>query len=166
MAQQIYFAMKKFFLLLTTIGMMMTTAVSQNLDNTITFMNCIQCEDYFELEVNVDTLVNLILSCNTVPETNDLFGIRTKFYEEFQEETLPGVTGIFLKYQDNFDTLSFMIRKALTGETLAIYVATKFGWLMSVDMQEFYAFDRSLLISKYGNFYEYSPFLRKEEILR
>lgn len=159
--------MKKFFLLLTVIGMMTTTVVSQNPNETVTFMNCIQCEDYFELEVNVDTLVNLILSCNTVSETNDLVGIRARFYEEFPEETLPGVTGIFLNYQDNFDTLSIVMRKALTGETLAIYLSTKFGWLQSVDMQEFYDFDKLLWLSKYDNFDEYfGPILRKNEILR
>lgn len=159
--------MKKFFLLLTVIGMMTTTVVSQNPNETVTFMNCIQCEDYFELEVNVDTLVNLILSCNTVPETNDLVGIRAEFYEEFPEEILPGVTGIFLNYQDNFDTLSIVIRKDLTGETRALYVLTKFGWLQSVDMQEFYAFDKLLWLSKYGGFDEYfGPVLRQNELLR
>ena len=155
--------MKKFFFLLIAIWMMTTTAVSQNPNETITFMNCVQCEDYFELEVNVDTLVNLILSCNTVPETNDLLGIRAQFYGEFPENMLPGVTGIFLNLQDDFDTLSFVMRKDLTGETRAMYVLTKFGWLQSVDMQEFYYFDELLWLTKYDDYNQfYRPVLREE----
>lgn len=157
--------MKKFFFLLIAIWMMTTTAVSQNPNETetITFMNCVQCEDYFELEVSVDTLVNLILSCNTVPETNDLLGIRAQFYGEFPENMLPGVTGIFLNLQDDFDTLSIVIRKDLTGETRAMYLSTKFGWLQSVDMQEFYYFDELLWLSKYDNYNQfYRPLLREE----
>jgi len=147
--------------------MMTTTAVSQNPNETITFMNCVQCEDYFELEVNMDTLVNLILSSNMVPETNDLLGIRAQFYGEFPENMLPGVTGIFLNLQDDFDTLSIVIRKDLTGETRAIYVLTKFGWLQSVDMQEFYYFDELLWLSKYDNYNQfYRPVLRKNEMFR
>lgn len=142
---------------------MSAATFGQNSDlETITFMSCVQCDDYFELEIDVDEMVKLVLSSNTVPETNDLFGIRTRFYEEFPEETLPGVTGIFLNYQDNFDTLSIVIRKDLTGETRALYAYTKFGWLQSVDMQEFYYFDELLWQSKYGDFDEfYRPVSRK-----
>lgn len=159
--------MKKVLFLLFAIGMMATTlkVSAQNvyeMDETITFMNCVQCDDYFELEIDVNEVVKLVLSCNAVSETNDLFGIRVQFYEEFPEETLPGVTGIFLRSQDDFDTLSIVIRKDVTGETRALYVLTKFGWLQSVDMQEFYAFDKLLWLSKYGDFDEYfGPVLRK-----
>lgn len=159
--------MKKILFLLIAIGMVVTTAVSQNPRETITLMSCVQCDDYFELEIDVDEMVKLVLSCNTVSETDDSFGIRARFYEEFPEETLSGVAGIFLNYQDNFDTLSIVIRKDLTGETRALYASTKFGWLQSVDMQEFYAFDKLLWLSKYGDFDEYfGPVLRQNELLR
>lgn len=159
--------MKKVLLLLFATGMMATTLGAQNSKETITLMSCVQCDDYFEMEIDVDEMVKLVLSSNVVSETNDLFGVRTRFYEEFPEETLPGVTGIFLRSQDDFDTLSIVIRKDLTGETRALYVLTKFGWLQSVDMQEFYAFDKLLWLSKYGGFDEYfGPVLRQNELLR
>ena len=125
--------MKKFFLLTVT-EMMTTTAVSQNPKETITLMSCVQCDEYFELEIDVDEMVKLVLSYNTVSETDDSFGIRARFYEEFPKEPLPGVTGISLNYQDNFDTLSIIMRKALTDKTLVIYVFKKFRWLQSVNI--------------------------------
>ena len=159
--------MKKFFFLLIAIGMMATTAVSQNPKETITLMSCVQCDDYFELEIDVDEMVKLVLSCNTVSETNDLFGVRAQFYEKFPEETLPGVTSIFFNLQDDSDTLSIVLRKDVTGETRAMYVLTKFGWLWSVNMQEFFDFDRLLWLSKYGDFDEYfGPVLRQNEPFR
>lgn len=159
--------MNKILFLLIAIGMMVKTVSAQNPEETITLMSCVQCEDYFELEFSVDEMVNLVLSCNTVSEINDLSGIRARFYEEFPEETLSGVTGIFLNYQDSFDTLSIVMRKDLTGETRAMYVLTKFGWLQSVDMQEFYYFDELLWLSKYDNYNQfYRPVLRKNEMFR
>ena len=60
-----------------------------------------------------------------------------------------------------------MVRKDLTGETRALYVFTKFGWLQSVDMQEFYVFDWLILHSKYGDFDYYpDPILIEEQLLR
>lgn len=159
--------MKKVFILLLAVWMPAAT-FGQNSDlETITLMSCVQCDDYFELEIGVDEMVKLVSSCTTVLETNDSFGIRVQFYEEFPEETLPGVTGIFLNSQDSFDTISIVVRKDLTGETRAMYVLTKFGWLQSVDMQEFYIFDERLWLSKYGdlNYYR-DPILMKEQLLR
>lgn len=161
--------MKKFFLLLSVIGMMATTVSAQNLDETetITLMNCVQCMDYFELEVNTDEMVQLILSCRVVPEIDDSSGIREHFYGDFPEETLPGVSSIFLRSQDVEDVLFVILRKDITGETRAMYVLAKFGWLQSVDMQEFYVFDRLIWQSKYGdlNYYR-DPILMKEQLLR
>ena len=158
---QNYLVMNKILFLLIAIGMMVTTVSAQNPEETITLMSCVQCDDYFELEIDVYEMVKLVLSCNVVSEIDDSYGIRTRFYEEFPEEMLPGVTGIFLTYQDDFDTLSIMIRKDLTGETRALYAYTKFGWLQSVDMQEFYYFDELLWQSKYGDFDEfYRPVFR------
>ena len=164
---QNYLIMKKVFFLLLAVWMSAATFGQSSDLETITLMSCVQCDDYFELEIGVDEMVKLVLSCNTVSETNDSFGIRAQFYEEFPEETLPGVTGIFLNSQDNFDTLSIVIRKDLTGETRAMYLLTKFGWLQSVDMQEFNAFDESLWLSKYGDYDQfYRTILRRNELLR
>ena len=159
--------MRKVFILLL-VGCMSAATFGQNSDlETITLMSCVQCDDYFELEIGVDEMVKLVSSCTTVSETNDSFGIRAQFYEEFPEETLPGVTGIFLRSQDDFDTLSIVMRKDLAGETRAMYVLTKFGWLQSVDMQEFYIFDERLWLSKYGDYDQfYRPVFKKDDLLR
>ena len=159
--------MRKVFILLWAFWMSAATFGQNSDPETITLMNCVQCDDYFELEIDVNEMVNLVLSCNIVSETNDSFEIRAQFYEEFPEETLPGVTGIFLNSQDSFDTLSIVIRKDLTGETRAMYVLTKFGWLQSVDMQEFYIFDERLWLSKYGDYDQfYRPVFKKDKLLR
>lgn len=162
--------MKGVLFWLVAIWMMVTTVSAQNLDEekTIT-MSCVKCDDddYFELEIDVDEIIKMVLSCNIVSETCDSLGIRTKFYEEFTEKSLPGVTSIFLTYRDDFDTLSIVLRKNLTGETCTLYVSTVFGWLQSVDTQEFYAFDRLLWLSKHGGFNKYfSPILRENELFR
>ena len=156
--------MKKFFFVLIAIGMMVTTAVSQNLDedkSTLTFMNCVQCQDYLEVELKTDEVVNLVLSACIVPETSDSSGIRAYFYETFPEEMLPGVVSLFLMTK-NDDNLFIVMRRDLTGETRAMYILTQYYWLQSVDMQEFYYFDELLWQSKYGDFDEfYRPVLRK-----
>lgn len=155
--------MKKFFLLLSVIGMMATTAVSQNPDedkSTLTFMNCVQCLNYREVELKTDEVVNLVLSACIVPETSDSSGIRAYFYEMFPEEALPGVVSVFLMTKN--DDLFIVMRRDLTGETRAMYILTQHGWWQSVDMQEFYYFDELLWRSKYGDFDEfYRPVLRK-----
>jgi hypothetical protein len=161
--------MKKFFFVLIVIGMMATTVSAQNVDEkeTITLMNCVQCMDYFELEVNTDEMVQLVLSCRVVPEIDDPSGIREQFYGDFPEKGLPGVTSIFLMTQDVEDVLFVILRKDLTGETRAMYVLTQHMWLQSVDMQEFYYFDELLWRSKYGDFDYYpNPILMKEQLLR
>ena len=149
--------MKKVLFLLVTIGMMVTTVSAQELgdEKTITLMNCVYCDDYFELEVNTDEMVKLVLSCNVVPEIGDTTGIREYFYDAFPEKSLPGVTSIFLMTQDDEDVLFIILRKDIIGETCDMYLLMKYGWLRSVDMQEFYYFDELLWLSKYGKYNQY-----------
>ncbi len=149
--------MKKVLFLLVTIGMIVTTVSAQELDDgkTITFMNCVECMDYFEWEVNTDKIAQLVLSCRVVPEVDDPTGIRKRFYDAFPEKNLPGVTSIFLMTQDDEDVLFIILRKDIIGETCDMYLLMKYGWLRSVDMQEFYYFDELLWLSKYGKYNQY-----------
>lgn len=158
--------MKRCLFFLIAIEILATTT-AQNSDETITLMNCVECMDYFEQEVNSDEMVQLVLSCRIVPEIGDSSGIRKQFYGNFPEKNLPGVTSIFLMTQDNEDILFVILRKDITGETRAMYILTQHVWLQSVDMQEFYYFDELLWLSRYGDFDEfYRPVLKKNELFR
>ena len=74
--------MKKVLLLLFATGMMATTLGAQNSKETITLMSCVQCDDYFEMEIDVDEMVKLVLSSNVVSETNDLFDKKNSFLKD------------------------------------------------------------------------------------
>lgn len=142
--------MKKLSLFFIIIGMMVMKVSGQITlgQQTITFMNCVSCKNYYEPEVSTIDMVGLIISADTIYENEDLYGIYPQFYEEFPIENLPGVSSIFIK-PDDTDILAIVLRKDLNDETKAMYLLTEYGWLQSVDMQEFYFFDRLLLLFRY-----------------
>ena len=130
--------------------MMATTTTAQTTlgQQTITFMNCIDCEDYYEPEVNTIDMVGLILSADTIYDKFDYYEIHSNFYNEFRNCKLPGSITIFLDPDDS-DILSIVIRKDSEENTKAMYLLTEHGWLQSVDMQDFYFFDRLLYLFRY-----------------
>lgn len=142
--------MKMFTIFVIAINMMVTTAFGQITigQQTITFMNCISCENYYEPEINTIDMVGLIISADTIYENEDFYEIYSQFYGEFPTENLPGVSSIFIR-PDDADILAIVIRKNFNEETQAMYLLTKHGWLQSVDTQDFYLFDRLLLLFRY-----------------
>ena len=138
---------------------MVATTLGQTIgQQTITFMNCLDCDNYYEPNVNTIDMVGLVISADTITEQEDYDGIRPQFYSEFSQENLPGVFSVFLD-PDDADILAIVIRKNLNEETKAMYLLTRYGWLQSVDMQDFYFFDRLLLFFRY-------PFPKQQILIR
>lgn len=144
---------------------MVSTSIAQVTlgQQTITFMNCIDCENYYEPEVNTIDMVGLIISADTIYDGTDYYEIHSKFYGEFSNGNLPGTTSVFL-HPDDVDISAIVIRKNLDEETKAMYLLTEHGWLQSVDMQDFYFFDRLLLLFRYP--FPKQQILQKDELLR
>lgn len=125
---------------------MSATAFCQTLgQQTITFMNCVDCDKYFEPNVNTIDMVGLIISSDTIYETEDYDSISKKFYENFAKEKDSNTSYIFLN-SDDMDILAVVIQKDIYEQTRAMYLLTHFGWLESVDMQDFSFFDKLLLL--------------------
>ena len=142
--------MKKVLLLLIAIGMMATTSFGQIVlgQQTVTFMNCRECDDYFELQVVTLDMVGLLMSADTIDESIDSNGMCADFYSNFAAGNLPGVKSVFLRVDDEAVPFA-VIRKDYNDETKAIYLSTIYGWLESVDMQDFRYFDRIRLLFEY-----------------
>ncbi|MBQ2600370.1 hypothetical protein II582_03220 [bacterium] len=158
--------MKKVLLLLIVIGMMATAAFGQIVlgQQTVTFMNCRECENYYEPEVDVLNLVGLVISSDTILEYEDCSGISESFYSEFPKWTVKSVD-VFL-HPDDVDISYIVIRKDLDNQTRAIYLLTQKGWLQSVDMQDFRFFDRLVLWFTSPLPKSQVPVLRKNDMFR
>ena len=159
--------MKKVLLLLIVIGMMATAAFGQIVlgQQTVTFMNCRECENYYEPEVDVLNLVGLVISSDTILEYEDCSGISESFYSEFPKWTVKSVD-VFLRTDDDVDISHIVIRKDLDNQTKAMYLLTQKGWLQSVDMQDFRFFDRLVLWFTSPLPKSQVPVLRKNEMFR
>lgn len=157
--------MKKVLLLLIAIGMMVTTFGQIIGQQTITFMNCRECENYYEPEVDVLNLVGLVISSDTIPKDEDYYGIYERFYSEFPKWTMVKSVDVFL-HPDDVDISYIIIRKDLDNQTKAIYLLTQKGWLQSVDMQDFRFFDRLVLWFTSPLRKSQVPILRKTEMFR
>lgn len=157
--------MKKLSLFFIIIGMMVMKVSGQITigQQTITFMNCIYCDDYYEPEINTIDMVGLIISADTIYENEDHDGIRSQFYDKFPVENLSELSILFLNPDDAY-ILAIVILKNFSEETRTIYLLTKHGWLQSVDMQDFRFFDRLLLIFRYP--FIKQQILQKEELFR
>ena len=158
-------AMKKVLFLLLAVWMSAATFGQTLGQQTITFMNCINCDNYFEPNVNTLDMVGLIISADTILEMGDYDGICSQFYNEFPVENLPGVSSVFLR-PDDADVRTIVVRKDVNGNTRAMYLLTWYGWLQSVDMQDFWFFDRLLLLFRYPDSNINQPILRKNEPFR
>ena len=157
--------MKKVFIFLLAVSMTVTVFGQTLGQQTITFMNCVNCDNYFEPNVNTLDMVGLIISADTIPEMDDYDGIRSRFYDEFPVENLPGVSSVFLDPDDG-DIRAVVVRRDIDGRTRAMYLLTWYGWLQSVDMQDFWFFDRLLSLFRYPDSNINQPILRKNEPLR
>lgn len=158
--------MKKVFILLFAVCTTVTVFGQTIGQQTITFMNCLNCDNYFEPNVNTLDMVGLIISADTIREINDYNGIRSQFYDEFPVENLPGISSVFLD-PDDADIRAIVIQKDIDEQTRAMYLLTWYGWLQSVDMQDFWFFDRLLFLFRYPNVINSNqPILRKNEPLR
>jgi len=148
--------------LLYIIDMMVATCWSQDLitDQTITFMNCVSCENYFEVNISTVEMAGIVALSDTVNIDENLdqelkISIQ-EFFNQYPEET----NNVFFKPKDSNINL-IVVSKFPNENTRSMYMKTQYYWVQSVDTQEFdffdlmlsYFRDRNKLRQKNGRFH-------------